>query len=316
MRRLVQPCALAFAILLAGPAGAQRCIDVKTGASLDLVRLPASAAKAYQDCHTTTDDHGAAAIGDYGDNSRNIDTFVAQKTRDFNVALMAGYQGPQLSAATQDQAKQLAATVNGMTDDQKKAFAMQMAQQQMANRGANPSIQDDPATSRMVMETSTLSRSQLYSMATEFKNKLQAIRQAADDELAKLTPPKKTCPAVNTVDDEPACTCINELYRPYLAQRVAVEEKYNRQKTDLYNQYLPKVRAICTQIDGNIAKLQMGDAVKTKQLKDLLFSAQSQSFALASEFAETENDIRRTDADIYRDLANSNRNVYIINCVK
>lgn len=307
---------IAIVALSATNIKAQRCLDLKTAATLDLIHVPSSAEASFRDCHTKANENGSLRIDDYGDNYKAIDTFIAQKSREFAIEKMKDYQVHQISASQMDDAKQLAATVNSMTDEQKKAFAMQMAQQQMSNR-SNNSVQDDAATARLVMETQDLSANKLYKLNREFNDKFLSIKQSEENELSKVTAPQNNCPMVGPKGyEEHECNCSNKLFQPYLKQKIGIAEKYNQQKLDLYNEYVPQIKAICTQIDANITKLKMGDAVKTKNFKDVLTSAQSQAFALASEFAGVEQSIRKSGADVYVSFDNSNHNLYITDCGK
>jgi hypothetical protein len=277
--------------------------------------MPVSAAASYKDCHTREIEHGVLEIVDFGKNVTDLDTLVARQAMAFSVASVSGNSPKMPSATDVDAAKKLAETLNGMTDDQKKEFAMQMAKQQVQNARQAPAIQDDAATIQLIMQTRDIAVQQLKAINDEFRGKLQAIRAAQDKELKELKEPDpQKCPATSA-GGLPSCRCVNKMYLPYWKQAVEIQEKYNRKKLDLLKNYTPKIRLLCNQVDNNVKKLKYGDAVKSPQMKQQLFSCQSSAFANAANLTVAcAEDIRKTGAQLYLNQVNSERNVYYISC--
>jgi hypothetical protein len=313
-----------FLFLMLGLNGtiltAQHCLDIRTAAVADLVRVPDSAASAFRDCHTQQNNDGVAAIVNYGDHYADLDSFMTQKARTFSLETYANLQSPQMpSAAEVEDAKQLAATVNSMTEDQQKAFAMQMAQQQMNNSKHPAAAQEDPATIKLIMETASLSGQQLYGVAGEYRTKASALQAAAQQEEESLKEEEvdwRKCPELDR-DGSRSCACMNGCYLQFWKKKVAIQDKYNRQMISLSAQYAPKIKALCAQIDDNIKKLRYGDAIKTPGLKQKLLSTQAQAFSLACEvLASPDQYIRKSSSDIYVNQYNCQRNVYVLNCTR
>jgi hypothetical protein len=294
---------------------AQRCFTISTAAAPDLIQKPVSAAASFKDCHTREIEHGVLEIVDFGKNVTDLDTLMARQAMAFSVASVSGNRTQVPSATDVNAAKNLAETLNGMTDDQKKEFAMQMAKQQMQSARQAPAIQDDAATIQLIMQTRDIAAQQLKAVNDEFRGKLQEIRAAQDRELKELEEPDpQKCPAA-TKDGMPSCKCENKMYLSYWKQEVEIQEKYNRKKLDLLNSYTPKIRLLCNQVDNNIKKLKYGDAVKSPQMKHQLFSCQSSAFANAADLTVScAEDIRKTGAQLYLNQVNSERNAYYISC--
>lgn len=293
---------------------AQRCFDMHTAVVTEFNAIPNTAMESFKSCATKAGDRsGTKDIVDYGVNYKKIDDYIKQKEAEFTNATYKSLAAPQAPSSSQiEDAKQLAETLNSMTDEQKKAFAMKMAQQQMQHRDNEPSIQDDGATTALIGKTLQLSLD-ANALMKAFTDRLNAISDSADRALQDL---KKTDCSCSPLDNTGSisCACANRQRQPYLKQRVDCMDKYNQQKINVYKEYLPKVKAICTQIDSNIAGLKMGDAVKTPGLKKQLFSAQGGAFAAASQLALSEENIRKTGADVYVEYYNSLNGVYEGNC--
>ncbi|MBN8858939.1 MAG: hypothetical protein J0H29_11160 [Sphingobacteriales bacterium] len=293
---------------------AQRCFDMHTAVVTEFNAVPSSAMESFKACTTKPGERsGAKDIVDYGVNYKKIDDYIKQKEAEFTNVTYKSLAAPEAPSSSQvEGAKQLAETLNSMTDDQKKAFAVKMAQQQMQRRSNEPAIQDDGATTALVGKTMQLSLD-VNALMKAFTDRLHAISDSADRALQDLKKPDCNCsPADNT--GNVSCACVNQQRQPYLKQRVDCIDKYNKQKINVYNEYLPKVKAICAQIDAGINSLKMGDAVKTPNLKKQLFSAQGGAFAAASQLALSEENIRKTGADVYTEYYNSLHGVYDGNC--
>jgi hypothetical protein len=289
---------------------AQRCFDMHTAVVTEFNSIPGSSMESFKDCTTKTGDRsGTKDIVDYGVNYKKIDDYIKQKEAEFTNATYKSLAAPQAPSSSQiEDAKQLAETLNSMTDEQKKAFAMKMAQQ----RSNEPAIQDDGATTALILKTVQLSLDVNALMKT-FADRLNVISDSADRALQDLKKPGCNCsPSDNT--GSISCACANRQRQPYLKQKVDWIDRYNKQKINAYNEYLPKVKAICAQIDANISSLKMGDAVKTPNLKKQLLSAQGGAFAAASQLALSEENIRKAGADSYVEYYNSLNGVYEGNC--
>jgi len=300
-----------------GPAmHAQRCLEIRTSALSDLVKIPASAKSSFNDCHRRkADDHGTIEIADYGDNYNALDSFMSQKEKEFNLEASNSMEIPQASSTQINNAKDLAAKMSAMSEEQKKAYAMEMAQQQTNNKNHTNTIQEDPGTIKLIMETADLSGRQLQSIVNEYTDKLKALQKAANEELAKIKEVDKSkCGPVEKTG-LPYCACSNKLYEAYWKQKVTMIDKYNEKKIDLYTGYLPKVKAVCVQVDENIIALKRGAAIRTHDYKQKLLSIQAQAFSLANlVIASCEEDVRKTGADLYVNQDNSSRNVYDNSC--
>ncbi|HEY4155710.1 MAG TPA: hypothetical protein VGM24_09780 [Puia sp.] len=296
---------------------AQRCLDIRTGAAPALIRLSPDAASAFTDCVTGRNDHGALQIANYGKNVSDLDTLLSRNTLAFTMASVGNLNAGLPPASDVDAAKQLAQKMNSMTDEQKKAFAMQIAQQQIQNAGHSAVVQDDPATIKLVYQTQDIASRQLRALDDEFSAKLKAVQASAEkEEQAMKEPDLHKCPSV-VKEGLPSCACVNALYVPYWKQKVQIQDKYNKQRTEILNSYLPRIRALCAQVDENVRSLNYGDKIKAAQLKQLLLSSQSAAFANAALVTVgCTEDIRKTGSDLYVNQVNSEHNVYDISCEK
>lgn len=307
---------LAGSLLRIHPAQAQRCLKVNIVAVPDLIQLPGSSMASLKDCKTQTAQNGRLEIADYGNNTTEVDSELARTSRSFAMASVAGVNTHQQMPSAQDMsdAKQLAATVSSMTDDQKRQFAMQMAQQQQ-KAGAQNAVQDDPVSSKMVYQAQQIAISQMKAVNDEFTARLNAIDAAAQAELAAIKVPDETaCPQAGPTGMH-SCACINKQYSVYWKQKVAIQDKYNVQRTEAYKTYQPKLRALAMQVDATVKKLNYGDALTSPGLKQMLFSSQSSAYANAGLVTSLcAKNIRKSGADAYVSQVNSEHGTYSMAC--
>ncbi|HEX4850710.1 MAG TPA: hypothetical protein VFV08_07895, partial [Puia sp.] len=79
--------------------------------------------------------------------------------------------------------------------------------------------------------------------------------------------------------------------------------------------YLPKIKGLLTTVDNNIDKLNHGDALRTNNAKQMLFSSQSAAFANAFLISgKCATDIRKDGANSARNKLNSEKGVYDVSC--
>jgi len=292
---------------------AQRCLDVNILSLMGHLQAPGDAASCYNESATTTNDHGQKVISNYGIRDTQLDELIKHKMQEFTNASVSGLgsaSGPNASQV-QDY-KAMAAKMQEMTPEERKAYAMQMAQQMQGNRST---VQmENPTGARIVGSNQTLIM-QLKQLGDEFAGKVRTIKnQEKADRDAVKTPDYSKCPAADK-EGLPSCGCVNGMDGKYWQQIVFIENKYNSQKTALLESYLPRYKTLIGTIEDNIAKLHYGDDLKTANYKKMLFSQQSSTFAAAFDIpAAVINDIRRTGADAYVNKVNSDAGVYNLSC--
>ena len=295
---------------------AQQCLDINIVQKMESLYMPESAAASYKKCVTNKNEKNQAVITQYGKDLQDIDSLIARTTRGFNNALLSTVSLTSFQQPSQQDvsaAKDMAERVKNMTPEQQKAFAMQMAQQQQQNRAAQP-IQDNAAVSKLVYETYDLAVNKMRTLNDEFAARLKVMNEAMSMEVKALKKDDKTkCP--QDIVGLPACDCTNKIEGKYWQQVVAVNNKYDQQKTVLFQDYLTKIKAIAVTVDNNVSACKNGDALKSPQLKKMLFSAQSSAFSNA--FLVTTicmKEAREEGADAYVNKLNSDANVYDLSC--
>jgi len=294
-------------------ANAQRCLDINILALTGHLQAPGDAASCYNECATTTNDHGQKGISNYGTRDTQLDELIKHKMQEFTNASVSGMgsaSGPNASQV-QDY-KAMAAKMQEMTPEERKAYAMQMAQQMQGNRST---VQmENPTGARIVGSNQTLIM-QLKQLGDEFAAKARAIKnQEKTERDAIKTPDYAKCAGVDKTG-LPSCGCVNGLDGKYWQQVVAIENKYDSQKTALLQSYLPRYKTLIGTIEDNIAKLHYGDDLKTANYKKMLFSQQSSAFAAAFDIpAAVISDIRRSGADAYVNKVNCDAGVYNLSC--
>lgn len=296
------------------PARAQRCLDINILALMSNLQAPGDAASCFKECKTQLNDHGQKVIVNYGVRDTQLDEVIKHNAQDFTNASVSGISSANLPSSAQVQDyKALAAKMKSMTPDQQKAYAMQMAKQ-MQNSNHSTAVMENPATGELVGKTQTLVI-QLRQLDDELAAKVRAVRDKEKAERdAVKQPDYSKCPGVDKIG-LPACACVNGLDGKYWQQIVAIENKYNSQKTALLQSYLPRYKSLVGTIEDNISKLHHGDDVKTNTYKKMLFSAQSGAFGNAFDItASVINDIRRSGADAYVNKTNCDAGVYNLSC--
>ncbi|HEY9000260.1 MAG TPA: hypothetical protein VIM89_02820 [Mucilaginibacter sp.] len=290
---------------------AQRCLDINILSLTGHLQAPGDAASCYNECATTTNDHGQKVISNYGTRDTQLDELIKQKMQEFTNASVSGMGSGPSASQVQDY-KAMAAKMKEMTPDQQKAYAMQIAQQMQSSRST--AQMENPAAARIV-GTNQTNVMQLKQLGDEFAAKLRALKgQEKTERDAVKTPDYSKCPGVDKTG-MPACGCVNGLDGKYWQQIVAIENKYNSQKTALLQSYLPRYKTLIGTIEDNIAKVHYGDDLKTANYKKILFSQQSSTFAAAFDIPSVViNDIRRTGSDAYVNKVNSDAGVYNLSC--
>jgi hypothetical protein len=285
---------------------------------MESLSMPENAAASFKKCVTNRNERSQTVITHYGKDLQDIDSLIVQTTRGFNNALLSTVSLSSVQQPSQQDigaAKDLAEQVKNMTPEQQKEFAMQMAQQQQKNRAAQP-VQDNAAVSKLVYETYDLAINKMRAVNDEFSTKLMTINETMSGEIKSLKKEDKTkCPS--DITGLPNCDCTNKIEGRYWQQVIAVNDKYDHQKTALFQDYLARIKAITLTVDNNVSTCKNGDALKSPQLKKMLFSAQSSAFSNA--FLVTTicmNDARKKGADADLNKLNCDANVYDISCSK
>ena len=315
MKKLCLLTALVMGLLI---PRAQQCLDINISQKMEILSMPENAAASFKKCATNKNERSQTVITHYGKDLEDIDSLMARTMRGFNNALLSTvYLGSVQQPSQQDinAAKDMAEQVKNMTPEQQKAFAMQMAQQQQQNRAAQP-VQDNAAVSKQVFETYDLAVNKMRVVNDEFAARLRTMNEAMSGEIHALKKDDKTkCP--EDKEGLAFCDCTNKIEGRYWQQVIAVNEKYDQQKTALFQEYLAKIKAIAVTVDNNVSACKNGDALKSPQLKKMLFSAQSSAFANA--FLVTAicmKEARKEGADAYVNKLNSDAGVYDISCDK
>ena len=299
---------------------AQKCLDINIGSLLGQLQVPGSAASSFGNCVTTKNDHGQTVISNYGAAYSQLDTMVQTNAQAFAMATVNSAGNPAMpSAGTIQSYKDMAAKMQSMTDDQKKAYAMQMAQQMQKQYMTTPpaAMVENPATAKMVMLTRAIVTDQLVPLDNEMAGKFRdlAAQEKAERDAIK-TPVYNGCAQVDQVGSY-GCSCVNGLDGAYWQQIVAIEDNYNGQKAALLQSYLPRIKALVGNIEDNIAKLHGGDDVKTATFKQMLFSAQSSAFGAAFDISGSiVKDMQKTGSDAYVNKLNCDNKVYNLSCVQ
>ena len=294
---------------------AQKCLDINITSLMGNPDVPGAAVASYKKCTTSKNDHNQITVVDYGTDMVQLDTLINKTTRNFNSAYMAGVTGANMQMPSQDAAaaKDLAEQLKSMTPEQQKEWAAQMAQQKMKNPGAG-TMQDDAGTAKLVYQTQDIAVNQMRALNDEFSSKLVNIDDAATKEIQAISRGDKSkCP--QGITGLPACDCSNEIEGKYWKQIIVIKDNYNNQKTALLQNYLPKIKALASSVDNTVAKLKNGDAIKSSDLKRMLFSSQSSAFANA--FLVTTRcmeDIRKDGATAYANKMNCDNKVYDLSC--
>ena len=311
---------LLSAFALSAPLCAQKCFNMSILSLMSKLEIPGDAAENFAACTRSSNENHQVVIVDYGNGMKDLDTMVARNTRDFNYASIAGLgdaKSQMPSAQTVEDSKQLAETLRNMTPEQQKEWAMEQANKQMANRGSHPVMQDDPATTRLVMQTQDIAVNQLSALDREFAAKYRSIDSAKVLAMDKVPEADRNkCPSVDKIGT-PSCSCVNNLASKYFAQKLALEDKYDAQKIALFQSYIVKIKGLVQQVDQNIAKLNFGAGIKSGQMQKMLFSSQSAAFGNAFDITyATIQAVRKDGADLYVNKVNSDKGYYDLSCVR
>jgi hypothetical protein len=308
-----------FFATTAVPLYAQRCLDINILALMAHLEPPGNAAACYQACEKTKNDEGQVAISNYGAQDAQLDEIIKRNSQDFNTGSItsASTNIPNMPSTAQvNDYKALAAKMQNMTPEQRKAYATQMAQQMQSNNHS-ASVSESPATAKLVGQTFTTATATFRQLADELAAKMRQLKSEESTEIAAVKAPNTAqCPSVEKTG-LPACSCVNGIEGKYWQQIVNIENRYNEQKTALLQSYLPRYKALVSAIESNISKLHYGDDVRTANYKRILFNAQSSAFASAFDVPiALIKDIRKTGADAYVNKVNCDAGVYRLDCQK
>jgi len=303
--------------LIISSLSAQKCLNLNITSMMSGMNAPGSAANSFNACKTKTNDHGQTQITGYGADLDQLDTLTTRTMRDFTNASVMNINTQMPSSKNVDAAKQLAEKLRTMTPEEQKQWAMQMAKQNQQQYASNQPIHDDMETSKLVMQTNDMAVNQLSALNREFAAKLRDIMDASAKEIAAVkSPDQSQCPGTKPVG-LPTCACANGLESKYWEKIISIKDKYNNQRTATWQSYLPRIKAIITTVDYNISKLKYGDAVKSPQLKQMLFSAQSSSFGNAFSISlACIEDVRKDGSNAYVHKVNADKSVEFLGCAK
>jgi len=252
-------------------------------------------------------------ITGYGTIYDQIDQISKTNMVAFTNAVAGTINMASVGGQVQD-AQALAAKMQSMSQDERKAYAIQMASQMQSSYAQN-AMSEKPGTARLVMATYNIATTQLTPLQNEFMAKYRDLISKEDAEKAAVTTPKYN--SCGPVDKEglPGCACVNALDGAYWQQIVTITDNYSEQKAALLQSYLPRVKGFIGQVEDNIAKLHNGDDVKTANYKKMLFSSQSSAFSVGfTILGGTVQDIQKSGSDVYVNKANCDANVYNLSC--
>jgi hypothetical protein len=291
---------------------AQKCLDINILSLMGQFQVPGDAATAFGSCQTTKNDEKQTVITGYGSEYDQIEKVTKDNQQAFTMASVSNTSVPGVGSAQDAQA--LAAKMQSMSQDERKAYAMQLASQMQSSYMQN-AMAESPATAKLVMATFNIATTQLTPLQTEFMGKYRDLIVQEDQEKAAVVFPKyNSCPPVDKIG-QPACGCVNALDGAYWKQIIAIVDKYNSQKAALIQSYLPRIKGMIGQIEDNIAKLHGGDDVRTANYKKMLFSSQSSAFSNGFTVLEgTIEDIQKTGSDVYVNKVNCDDLVYNLGC--
>ena len=306
-----------FAINSFSAVTAQKCLDIRISSLMNQLEPPADAASSFQKCNTSKNDRGQRIIENYGSDIVQLDTMLNRNMSAFTMASVKGTPNFNTSNMQQDagDAKALAETLKSMTPEQQKAWAMQVAQDRMKNAGSSGSMpQDDAQTSRTVFQTRDISVNKMKVLNDELMQKINLINEASDKEIKALSREDKTkCPS--NITGMPLCECANRIEGNYWKQVLAIRDKYNTQKSALFRAYYPKMKEMAATVDEVVEKYNRGDALKSPQLKSMLFSTQSAAFSNAFlMLSKCVEDVRKEGSDAFVNKLNSDNKVFDLSC--
>lgn len=292
---------------------AQKCLDINILSLMGQFQAPGGAGTAFGNCQTTKNENGQTIITGYGTAYDQIDQVSKTNMAAFNNAALGTVNMASVGGQVQD-AQALAAKMQSMSQDERKAYAMQMASQMQSSYAQN-AMSESPSTAKLVMATYSIATTQLTPLQNEFMSKYRDLISKEDAEKAAVPTPKyNSCGAVDK-EGLPGCPCVNALDGAYWQQMVTITDNYNEQKTALLQSYLPRIKGMIGQIADNIAKLHRGDDVKTANYKRMLFSSQSSAFSVGfTVLGGTVQDIQKSGSDAYVNKVNCDGNVYNLSC--
>jgi hypothetical protein len=296
---------------------AQKCLDINIQSQMGHLEVPGGSASCFGACTTQKNDEHQTVIVTYGTQYTQLDELVTRTGQDFTNATMTGggMAGQGMSSGQVQDAKALAAKLQAMSEDERKAYVTQMVQNMQANRQVSAANTESPAVAKMVIQTRDIVTRQLKAvddeLAAKFRELLNEEKQQRD---AVKRPSDNQCPPVDKVG-MPSCACVNGLAGKYWEKILAIQDNINERKAALLQSYIPRMKALIGQVEDNISKLQFGAAVKTTLYKKLLFSAQSGAFGFAFDVTGSiVKDIRKTGSDTFVNKYNSDKLVYDLSC--
>jgi hypothetical protein len=303
-----------FVVILKLPA--QKCLDISVSVMMGKLETPVDAEGSFKKCVTRKNDHGQVVIVNYGQAQVELDSMESRTVRDFSIASYAGAPSPSTQVPSQQQAdaaKALADELKSMTPEQQKEWAKQMYLQKSA-AGGSKTIQDDGPTMQQVMHARDIAVNQMKTVNADFTSKIQDLDEKCTNEINTLgLGDKKKCPM--DLVGMPSCDCVNKIELTRWKQVVDIQNKYNLQKTAVYQIYYAKLKAMAVEVDNTVAKYKNGDDLKSSTTKGFLFTSQSSAFANA--FLVTTYCVEKISKDgttAYVNKVNCENGVYDISC--
>ncbi|HVM88881.1 MAG TPA: hypothetical protein VMT76_11900 [Puia sp.] len=306
-----------FLINILHKGHAQKCLNISISKMMEALSMPPDAASSFKKCSTTNNERGQKIVDNYGSDIVQLDTMINRTMRAFTMASVNGSSASRPAYSQQDvsDAKALAETLKSMTPEQQKAWAQQVAQDRMKNAGsAGASPQDNAETSKTVFQTQDIAVNQMKTLNDEMLQKMNEINNASDKEISALIKDDKTkCPS--NITGMPTCECVNQIEGKYWKQVLLIKDKYNTRKTALFQAYFPRLKAMAETVDNTVTKYGRGDALKSSQLKNMLFSSQSSAFGNAFlMLTKCMEDVRKDGSDAFVNKLNSDNKVFDISC--
>jgi hypothetical protein len=298
---------LLFVIPACSGLMAQKCLDINIVSLMGKLGTPGNAETSFKNCNTGKNDHHQTVINNYGTDLVQLDTMETQMITNFSFAATPG-----LGSASANDSRAMAEKLKSMTPDQQKEW-IQQNYIQNHSAGAAP-VQDDGPTSQQVLQVRTIASMQMKNLNDEFSAKLSEIDNKCKDEIKTVAlGDKSKCPS--DIVGMPSCACTNKIESTRWTKVLAIQDKYDAQKIDVYQTYLPKIKALAAQVDNAVTKYNYGANLKSSQMKQMLFSAQSSAFSNA--FLITTicvEGIRKDGSNVFVNKVNSDNGVYDISC--
>ena len=305
---------LLFACTLTQALYAQKCLDINIISLMGQLQAPTGSAACFNSCATKKNDEGQTVIVNYGPSYNQLEETMKTNAAAFNIGVMSTGTASGPNSSQVNDAKAMAAKMQGMSDDEKRAYAMQLAQQ-MRNAPPSAAVAEDQKIAMLVMKAQTIVTTQLTPLNNEFAAKFRELTSKEQADKAAVPQPNYSSCGAADKEGLPSCSCANGLAGGYWQKMVAVEDRYNSQKGQLLQSYLPRIKGMVTQVEDIIAQLHRGDDVKSATYKRMLYSAQSSAFSNAfSITASVIEDIEKNGSDTYVNKVNCDAQKYYLGC--